>query len=225
MSINPQIHDSWKVVLSEEFQKPYFLSLKNFLVDQINTKKVIYPPLGNIFSAFDHCPFDILKVVIIGQDPYHGPGQAHGLSFSVNEGVKVPPSLKNIYKELESDLSIKTPSHGNLEAWADQGILLLNATLTVEHKSPASHQGQGWEIFTDQVIQTISDKKAHVVFLLWGNFARSKKSLIDTQKHLVLESAHPSPFSAHNGFLGNQHFSKTNTWLTQQSLGPIDWLL
>lgn len=225
MTTPPQLSKSWLSVLGPEFEKPYFADLKKFLVSTIKAGESIYPPGPQIFAAFDQCAFEDTKVIILGQDPYHGPGQAHGLSFSVNPGVKVPPSLKNIYKELQSDLELDIPAHGHLQPWATQGVLLLNATLTVTHQSPASHQGQGWEIFTDQVIRTISDKKEHCVFLLWGNFARSKKELIDTQKHLVLEAAHPSPFSAHNGFFGCRHFSQTNDYLTQQGLAPIDWSL
>ena len=220
-----KLEPSWLKVLTAEFEKPYFKSLKLFLASETKSGTPVYPPPDQIFRAFEHCPLESLKVVILGQDPYHGPGQAHGLSFSVNPGIKAPPSLKNIYKELSTDLGLAIPNHGCLEAWARQGVLLLNSTLTVQHKSPASHQRRGWEVFTDEVMKTISNQKTHVVFLLWGNFARSKKSLIDTQKHLVLEAAHPSPFSAHNGFFGCQHFSKTNTYLSKHKKTPIDWRL
>ncbi len=221
--VQPQIHESWLEVLSDEFEKPYFADLKQFLVTEIKAGKTIYPPSPQIFAAFDQCHFADLKVVILGQDPYHGPGQAHGLSFSVNPGVQIPPSLKNIYKELHTDVDFVIPEHGHLRTWADQGVLLLNATLTVEHKSPSSHQGKGWEKFTDEVIRTISTNKKNVVFLLWGNFARSKKALIDSEKHLILEASHPSPFSAHNGFFGCRHFSRTNQYLTKQELPQINW--
>ena len=186
--------------------------------------KTIYPPQSDWFNAFEYCPFDQVKVVIIGQDPYHNAGQAHGLSFSVPKGVKPPPSLKNIFKELQTDLQLPIPAHGDLSAWAQQGVLLLNACLTVEAHSPGSHQNKGWEVFTDKVIRTISDKQTGVVFMLWGNFAKQKKHLIDGQ-HLVLEAAHPSPFSAHQGFFGCQHFSKANAFLSAHQKSIIDWRL
>lgn len=211
--------------MDHDFSAPYFADLKSFLVSEIQAGKTIYPPAPNIFAAFDYCPFDSVKVVILGQDPYHGPDQAHGLSFSVNPGVRIPPSLKNIYQELETDLQIPPAQHGCLTAWADQGVLLLNATLTVEARSPGSHQGHGWEIFTDQVITQLSSKRSGLVFLLWGNFARSKKALIDSQKHSVLEAPHPSPFSAHSGFFGCRHFSKANQYLNKQGQTPINWEL
>jgi len=223
MKVDPQIHESWLSILSNEFQKPYFAELKQFLVAEIKAGKTIYPPAPHIFAAFYRCPFDQVKVVILGQDPYHGPGQAHGLSFSVNKGVRTPPSLQNIYKELKNDLDLSIPDHGDLHAWAEQGVLLLNATLTVQHKSPASHQGQGWEKFTDQVIQAISTQKEQVVFLLWGRFAQSKAPLIDAKKNLILQAAHPSPFSAHNGFFGCAHFSQANQYLKAHKITPIDW--
>lgn len=217
-----KIHSSWKSLLSQEFSQPYFEKLIGFVKNEYQAG-TIYPPGGLIFNAFELCPFDELKVVILGQDPYHGAGQAHGLSFSVKEGVKPPPSLVNIYKEINSDLDIPIPPGGNLERWATQGVLLLNATLTVKANNPGSHQGQGWEEFTDAVIKVISDKKEHIVFLLWGKFAQSKEVLIDTSKHLVLKAAHPSPYSANSGFFGSKHFSKTNQYLEQHGLNPINW--
>lgn len=224
-AVEPHIHPSWKQALAKDFAAPYFADLKSFLVHEIEAGKIIYPPAPDIFAAFDHCPFEAVKVVILGQDPYHGPGQAHGLAFSVNPGVRIPPSLRNIYQELESDLQISPAQHGCLTAWADQGVLLLNATLTVESRLPGSHQGHGWETFTDQAISALSDSRSGLVFLLWGNFARSKKDLIDTQKHSVLEAPHPSPFSAHSGFFGCQHFSKANQYLKKQGKTPINWEL
>lgn len=218
------IDPSWHTALQNEFDKDYFSHLKDFLVQEKKNKK-IYPPGPKIFAAFDHTPFDKVKVVIIGQDPYHGPGQANGLAFSVAPGIPLPPSLKNIFKEIESELDIKMPTNGDLTAWADQGVLLLNAVLTVAHKSPASHQNKGWETFTDAVIKTLSEKKEGLIFLLWGSFARSKKALIDTSKHHVLEATHPSPFSAHNGFFGSQHFVKTNDILSKEGKKPINWQL
>ena len=220
--MHAKMEASWKVALDKEFKEPYFAELTT-AVREAYLEKTVFPPPQFIFNAFSLCPFDQVKVAILGQDPYHNPGQAHGLSFSVPDGVKTPPSLQNIYKEIKSDLGIDVPSSGNLEHWAKQGILLLNATLTVEERSPGSHQGLGWETFTDAVIKTISDQKEHVVFLLWGNFARSKAPLIDKEKHLVLEAAHPSPFSAHNGFFGCKHFSKTNQYLKKHELQPIEW--
>ena len=218
----PDIEESWKLALQEEFDTDYFKALKKFLREEVKTQKV-YPPGKQIFSAFNLTPLTAVRVVILGQDPYHGVGQAHGLAFSVANGVAIPPSLKNIYKEMHDDLGIPIPKTGNLEKWARQGVLLLNATLTVRAGQPGSHQGKGWEIFTDQVIRTISDLRAGVVFLLWGRFAQDKASLIDTSKHFVLKAAHPSPFSAHRGFLGCKHFSKTNEILRSNGLGEIDW--
>jgi uracil-DNA glycosylase len=222
MSVQPQIHESWKTVLKDQFESEYFSKLKDFLVEE-KKKFPIYPPGPLIFNAFEQTPFDKVKVVILGQDPYHGPGQAHGLCFSVPPGVKPPPSLVNIFKEIESDLGIKPPSHGNLEYWAKQGVMLLNATLTVRANQAGSHQNKGWEIFTDSVIKTISEKKENIVFILWGNYARAKKSIIDSSKQLILEAAHPSPFSAYNGFFGCKHFSKTNEWLKSHGIPEIDW--
>lgn len=220
--MNVPLEPSWKKALAAEFEKSYFIELTTKVRDAYLSGDV-FPPAKLIFNSLELCPFDSVRVVILGQDPYHGPGQAHGLSFSVPEGVRLPPSLKNIYKEIASDLGKDTPDSGNLEHWAKQGVLLLNATLTVESGKPTSHQGWGWEQFTDTIIKTISDQKEHVVFLLWGNYARAKKSLIDSSKHLVLEAPHPSPFSAHTGFFGSKPFSQTNTYLEQHNLPPIDW--
>lgn len=220
--IEPKIHDSWKEVLLDEFQKPYFSELKSFLVAQ-RAQHTIYPPGNMIFNAFDKTPFDKVKVVILGQDPYHGPGQAHGLCFSVPQGIAPPPSLMNIFKEIKQDVGVEIPAHGNLERWAEQGVLLLNATLTVMANQPLSHQNKGWETFTDRVIQLLSIKKKGLVFLLWGRNAKAKESLIDVSKHFILKAAHPSPFSAYSGFFGCKHFSKTNALLEQQSITPIDW--
>lgn len=220
-----QIEQSWKSVLQTEFDKPYFAQVAQFLKAEKNAGKIIYPPGQFIFNAFNTTPFDNVKVVILGQDPYHNPGQAHGLSFSVPIGIAAPPSLVNMFKEIEADLGIKRPNHGNLEKWAKQGVLMLNASLTVEQNKPMSHSKIGWHDFTNSVIKTLSDKKDKLVFLLWGGFAKSKQVLIDTNKHLVLTAAHPSPLSAHNGFFGCRHFSKTNEWLQQNKLTPIDWSL
>lgn len=222
--VNPQIHESWRTLLMDQFAAPYFSELKNFLVEE-KKQYTVYPPGPLIFNAFDQTPFDRVRVVILGQDPYHGAGQAHGLCFSVPQGVKPPPSLVNIFKEIETDLGIAPPGHGNLEHWARQGVLLLNATLTVRANTAGSHQHKGWETFTDSVIRKISEEKQHVVFLLWGNYARAKKNLIDISRHHILEAAHPSPFSAYSGFLGCRHFSKTNEILRSCNLGEIDWRL
>lgn len=222
-SINPSIDESWKSVLLNEFSSSYFISLKEFLLEE-KKKYRIYPPGNLIFSAFNLTPFDKVKVVIIGQDPYHGEGQAHGLCFSVSNGITPPPSLRNIFKELHTDLNIPVPSTGNLEHWARQGVLLLNATLTVRANNPGSHQKKGWEIFTDAVIKAISDNKKGIVFLLWGNFAQTKESLIDQNKHFVLKAAHPSPL-ARGAFFGCKHFSKTNKILEHEKLQPIDWTI
>lgn len=222
--INPQIAESWKAVLNEEFQKPYFAQLKQFLVEE-RASQVIYPPGSLIFNAFNQTPFDKVSVVILGQDPYHGEMQAHGLSFSVPQGVKAPPSLVNIFKELQSDLGIPIPKHGNLEAWAKQGVLLLNATLTVRANQAGSHQKRGWENFTDAVIAQLSAQRQGLVFLLWGRYAHAKSDLIDKNKHFILTAAHPSPLSAYNGFMGCKHFSKTNQLLLQQGKQAIEWRL
>ncbi len=223
-SINPHIEDSWKNILWEEFQSTYFSELKAFLVEETQTK-TIFPPGKQIFSAFSFTPFDRVKAVILGQDPYHGTGQAHGLCFSVPPGIRQPPSLVNIFKELNADLGIPIPEHGSLETWADQGVLLLNATLTVRSGQAGSHQNKGWETFTDSVISKISQLKTGVVFLLWGRYAQAKEALVDGEKHLVLKAAHPSPFSAYNGFFGCRHFSKANEYLEQQGLEAINWSL
>jgi uracil-DNA glycosylase len=220
--IDLQIHPSWKSVLGKEFSKPYFAKLQGFVKSEY-VSETVYPEKKNIFRAFERCPFDKLKVVILGQDPYHGEGQANGLCFSVSEGVKSPPSLRNIFKEVSSDLGMDTPVSGNLDRWADQGVLLLNATLTVRASQAGSHQKKGWEHFTDAVVKEISDKKDDVVFLLWGNYAKNKGAVIDQDKHHVLSSPHPSPFSAHSGFLGNKHFSKTNEYLELIRKDAIDW--
>lgn len=222
--VQPKIGESWKKALGDEFQKPYFAKLKEFLVAE-RAEANIYPPGGKIFAAFDHTPFDKVKVVIMGQDPYHGPGQANGMSFSVSPGVKIPPSLMNMFKEIREDLKVEVGREGDLTRWADQGVLLLNATLTVRAASPASHQGKGWEQFTDQVIRLLSEKRKGLVFLLWGRPAQLKEKLIDTSKHFVLKAAHPSPLSAYNGYFGCKHFSYTNKILLDQGLTPIDWSL
>ena len=218
-----KIEESWRRVLAPEFEKPYFQHLIAFVKGEYATAAV-YPPGPQIFHAFDACPFNELKVVILGQDPYHGKGQAHGLSFSVAEGVRTPPSLQNIFKELQADLPETPPApNGNLDRWAQQGVLLLNATLTVRAKEPASHQKKGWEQFTDAVIQRISDEKEHVVFILWGASAQKKGEIIDARKHLVLKAAHPSPYAADRGFFGSRPFSQTNTYLQQHGEKPITW--
>jgi uracil-DNA glycosylase len=220
--INPTIDQSWKAVLEEEFQNDYFKSLKEFLIQE-RKKHVLYPPASQIFSCFNHTPFDKVKVVIIGQDPYHGQGQANGLCFSVSHGIQQPPSLQNIFKEIHNDLGIPIPKTGNLESWAKQGVLLLNATLTVRANQAGSHQKQGWENFTDAVIKTLSEKKKGLIFLLWGRYAQAKETLIDKSKHHILKAPHPSPFSVHSGFFGCKHFSKTNELLRQEGLEEIDW--
>ncbi len=217
-----RIEQSWKQLLTEEFEKEYFEKLVQFVKQEYRTQK-IYPPAKHIFSAFDNCPFDKVKVVIIGQDPYHGIEQAHGLCFSVNDGVRKPPSLLNIFKELKNDVGKEIPESGNLTHWAKQGVLLLNATLTVREKTAGSHQNKGWETFTDAVIKIISEKKQNVVFILWGAYAQKKAANISPQKHYVLTSAHPSPLSAHKGFFGNNHFSKTNEYLKKIGKTPIIW--
>lgn len=217
-----QIESGWKEVLRDEFEKPYFSNLREWVRDQYKSSTV-FPPAKLIFNAFDSCPFDKVKVVILGQDPYHGPGQAHGLCFSVNEGVPFPPSLQNIFKEIADDLQKPIPKSGNLTHWANQGVLLLNATLTVQKDKAGSHQNKGWEEFTDAAIKILAEKKSNIVFLLWGSFAQKKEVLIPPNKHLILKSAHPSPLSAYRGFLGNKHFSKTNEYLQSQGKEPIDW--
>lgn len=217
-----RIEPSWKAVLQTEFEKPYFEELTNFIRQEYTTKR-IFPPAKLIFNAFDQCPFDKVKVVIIGQDPYHGEGQAHGLCFSVMEGVEFPPSLVNIFKEIERDMEKAVPSSGDLTRWAQQGVLLLNATLTVQAHKAGSHQGKGWEQFTDTVIRVLAEQKEHLVFLLWGAYAQQKGSFIDTNKHLVLKSVHPSPLSAYRGFFGNNHFSITNNYLKENGLQEISW--
>lgn len=223
-TINPQIEESWKVILSDEFNKDYFLKLKQFLLDE-KKRHAIYPNGKDIFNAFNYTPFSKVKIVILGQDPYHGNAQAHGLSFSVPDGVKQPPSLKNILKELVADLQIPMAETGNLISWAKQGVLLLNATLTVRSKEAGSHQKKGWEKFTDAVIQKISNEKEGVIFLLWGRFAQDKAKLIDKSKHQILTAPHPSPFSAYSGFFGCKHFSKTNAILKKQGLTEINWAI
>lgn len=218
-----KIEETWKKVLKDEFDKPYFQHIILFLKAEKATGKIIYPPGPLIFNAFQQTPFPKMKVVILGQDPYHGNGQAHGLSFSVPQGIAPPPSLVNIFKELKNDLGIEIPRSGNLEKWAHQGVLLLNAALTVRQNEPGSHSKIGWLQFTDQVIRKISEEKKGIIFLLWGKFAQEKQSLIDETKHYVLKAAHPSPFSAANGFFGCKHFSKTNDLLVSQQKIPIDW--
>ena len=220
-----QIEESWKKVLKEEFEKPYFQHIITFLKAEKATGKVVYPPGPLIFNAFKQTPFDKLEVVLLGQDPYHNKGQAHGLSFSVPDGVPKPPSLVNIFKELHNDLGSKIPESGNLEKWARQCVLLLNASLTVRQNEPGSHAKIGWLQFTDSVIRKISDEKEGIVFLLWGKFAQEKQALIDETKHFVLKAAHPSPYSANNGFFGCRHFSMTNELLMKQHKSPIDWKL
>lgn len=220
-----KLEPSWKAMLLDEFEKPYMKELGEFLRREKAAGKEIYPPGPLIFNALNSTPLERVKVVIIGQDPYHGPGQAHGLCFSVQPGVPAPPSLQNIYKELKRDLNIDPPRHGYLQHWAEQGVLLLNTSLTVERGNAGSHADKGWQHFTDRVIQVVSEQRPKLVFLLWGSHAQSKQRLIDPTKHLVLRSAHPSPLSAHRGFLGNGHFSRTNAFLAQNGLEPIDWRL
>lgn len=217
-----KIEESWKKHLAPEFDKPYFIKLTDFVRNEYKSGTV-YPPGKLIFNAFNLCPFDKVKVVIIGQDPYHGPGQAHGLCFSVNDGIQFPPSLVNIFKEIQSDLGTPIPSTGNLTRWTNQGVLLLNATLTVRAHQAGSHQRQGWEEFTDAAIRCLAEEKENLVFILWGSYAQKKGAFIDRSKHLVLTSAHPSPLSAYNGFFGNKHFSRTNQYLTEHGKEPIQW--
>lgn len=217
-----KIEQSWKELLREEFEKDYFSQLVSFVKQEYATATV-YPPGNCLFNAFDHCPFDKVKVVILGQDPYHEPGQAHGLCFSVQDGTPFPPSLVNIFKEIQSDLGKPTPASGNLLRWADQGVLLLNATLTVRAHQAGSHQNKGWETFTDAVVRQLAMHRKHLVYILWGAYAQKKGAIIDTQRNLVLKSAHPSPLSAYRGFFGNKHFSKANDYLIATGQTPIDW--
>lgn len=220
--MNVQIEESWKKHLAPEFEADYFSRLTNFVHDEY-ARYTVYPPGKLIFNAFNSCPFDKVKVVIIGQDPYHEPGQAHGLCFSVNDGVPFPPSLQNIFKEIASDLGIPAPASGNLTRWNEQGVLLMNATLTVRAHQAGSHQNKGWETFTDAAIRHLAEEREHLVFILWGSYAQKKGAMIDRNKHLVLSSAHPSPLSAYRGFFGNGHFSKTNKYLLEHGIEPINW--
>ena len=219
------IEDGWKQALQAEFTKPYFAGIKNFLKQEKSAGKIIYPPGPMIFNAYNLTPFDKVKVVILGQDPYHGPGQAHGLCFSVQKGIKPPPSLVNIYKEMRTDLGLEPPTHGCLQQWAEQGVFLLNAMLTVEKDLPASHQKIGWQNFTDAAIAALSKNRTNLVFILWGAYAQQKIELIDQTKHFIIKSPHPSPFSADKGFFGSKPFSKTNNWLEQHHLENINWQL
>lgn len=218
-----KIHESWKQALKEEFEKPYFQMLSEFIKDEIRNWQTLYPHPKNIFAALDQTPFESVKVVILGQDPYHGPGQAHGLSFSVQEWIKNPPSLANIFKEIQDDIGTPLPKNGDLTHWAHQGVLLLNTTLTVRAGQPMSHAGKWWETFTDAIIKTLSDKREFLIFLLWGSHAQKKRSLIDTNKHIILEAPHPSPLSSYRGFFGCKHFSQTNTLLREHGLEEIGW--
>lgn len=220
--MNVQIEPSWKEAVGAEFEKTYFKQLVTFIKDEYSNH-IVYPPGKMLFNAFNYCPFNEVKVVILGQDPYHGQGQAHGLSFSVQDGVPLPPSLDNIYKELVSDLGIPMPTSGNLTHWAKQGVLLLNTVLSVREKEPQSHQNKGWEFFTDAVIRAISAKEEPVVFILWGSPAQKKEAIIDSGKHLILKAVHPSPLSAYRGFFGSKPFSQTNTFLEKQGKTPISW--
>ena len=220
-----QLEDSWLAILRQEFEQPYMQQLRQFLQAEKDRRKIIFPPGKQIFHAFNTTPFEQVKVVILGQDPYHGPNQAHGLCFSVVPGVSPPPSLINIFKEIEDDLGIPAPKHGCLQSWAEQGVLLLNSTLTVERARAGSHQGKGWETFTDRVIEALNEHREGLVFMLWGSYAQNKGALINQQKHQVLKSPHPSPLSAHRGFFGNRHFSQANEYLEQQRLTPIQWQL
>lgn len=224
LQVNPQLEESWKKILLDEFQKEYFVKLKLFLIEE-KKKYTVYPPGSQIFAAFNTTPFHSVKVVILGQDPYHGAGQAHGLCFSVPKGIPAPPSLQNIFKEIQDDLGIPIPNHGNLEKWAKQGVLLLNATLTVRANQAGSHQNKGWETFTDAAIKALSEHHKGLVFILWGNYAQAKTKIIDGNKHFVLTAPHPSPLSASRGFFGCKHFSKTNRLLASIGKEPIDWSL
>ncbi|MGE4324243.1 MAG: uracil-DNA glycosylase [Sphingobium sp.] len=225
MSRTIKLHESWRTALLAEFESPYMQALRHFLQEEKAKGKRIFPKGGEYFRALDLTPLDAVKVVILGQDPYHGEGQAHGLCFSVRPGVRPPPSLVNIYKELQSDLGLAPPRHGFLEHWARQGVLLLNSVLTVEMARAASHQGQGWEKFTDAIVRLVNARREPVVFMLWGAYAQRKAAFVDQSRHLVLRSAHPSPLSAHNGFLGSRPFSKANAFLETHGRGPIDWAL
>ncbi|MET3107767.1 uracil-DNA glycosylase [Oxalobacteraceae bacterium GrIS 2.11] len=220
-----KLESSWKHELIQEFGKPYMISLRAFLRSEMDSGRKIYPRPSNWFAAFAHTPFDKVKVVILGQDPYHGPGQAHGLSFSVPAGVTPPPSLLNIFKELETDLGVARPEHGNLQGWAEQGVLLLNSVLTVRDSEPASHQQRGWEAFTDQVIHVLNDQRTNLVFILWGSYAQKKGLFIDRDRHKVIETVHPSPLSAARGFFGSRPFSRCNQYLQEHGIEPIDWSL
>ncbi len=217
-----KLNNDWDNVIGEEFEKEYYLNLRSFLKGEYSTQR-IYPDMYDIYNALKLTPYSEVKVVILGQDPYHGQGQAHGLCFSVQKGVKLPPSLQNIYKEIESDLGVKMPSHGELTSWARQGVLLLNTTLTVREGKPQSHLGKGWEILTDKIIQKLNESPSPIVYILWGSNARSKKKLINNKNHLILETVHPSPLSAYNGFFGCKHFSRANEFLAQNNITPIDW--
>ena len=218
-----QLHESWLSRLDDQFQQPYMKNLREFLVVRKQHRAVIYPAGSQIFNALNTTHFDQVRIVILGQDPYHGPGQAHGLCFSVLPGVRIPPSLANIYREIEADLGIAPPHHGCLQSWAEQGVLLLNAVLTVERGQAGSHQGKGWETFTDAIVQLLNDERERLVFMLWGSYAMKKGAVIDRRKHLVLKAPHPSPLSAHRGFLGCRHFSSANEYLRQHQQPPIDW--
>ncbi len=220
-----RLDPSWKQRLAPEFEADYMKNLRAFLLERGRAGKTIYPPGKQIFNALDSTPFEAVKVVMLGQDPYHGPGQAHGLCFSVQQGVRTPPSLQNIFKEINDDLGIAPPNHGCLQAWAERGVLLLNAVLTVEQASAGAHQGKGWERFTDAIVKHLNDERDGLVFLLWGSYAQKKGAVIDTNRHCVLKAPHPSPLSAHRGFLGCKHFSKANAWLEERGLEPIDWSL
>ena len=220
-----RIHESWKRELNDEFSSMYMKNLRTFLKQELKLEKKIFPPMNKVFNAFNLTPFTNVKIVLVGQDPYHGNGQANGLSFSVEENIKIPPSLQNIFKELFTDLRLTSPQNGSLEKWAKQGVLLLNNCLTVEKGLPGSHQGKGWEKFTDKVLQTVNDKKKHIVFILWGRKAQEKGNFLDKNRHLVIESSHPSPFSAHTGFFGSKPFSRANKYLLEKRIEPIDWQL
>jgi len=220
-----RLEASWKFRLADEFAQPYMTELRSFLLERKHQGAVIYPPGGQIFNALDSVPFEQVRVVVLGQDPYHGPGQAHGLCFSVKPGVPTPPSLLNIFREIESDLGLAPPAHGTLQHWADQGVLMLNAVLTVERGQAGAHQGKGWERFTDRVVKLLNDESEDLVFMLWGAYALKKGSVINRQRHCVLTAPHPSPLSAHRGFFGCRHFSQANAWLERHEKTPIDWLL